>query len=251
MLWPTWKGWLCLAIISLLTGLLVVSNLGRFLCFTGKAPAEVLVVEGWVQRGSMADALREFQLGNYQYLVTVGSGSQGFWEGKKGWSYAVLSGNELVHLGLPKERLIVAPAASTEQNRTYESAIAAREKLKEAGITVHGINVFTLGYHARRSRLVFQKVFGSNVKVGAVPWISPEMARLNWWQSSELAREVITEFAGWVHERFFGFLIKRNGEEKSEGRGQRSEVGRELKLRTEDRGRRTAEEPKSEVGGQK
>jgi hypothetical protein len=66
------------------------------------------------------------------------------------------------------------------------------------------VNVFTAGAHARRSQLVYRKVFGSKVKVGVISWGAPERnSRRAWWTSSERTLELFKETLGYTYELLF------------------------------------------------
>src|SRR5262249_31161001 len=100
----------------------------------------------------------------------------------------------------PEEKIVVAPANDSESQRTYESAVAVARALRVRGIHPKCLNVFTLGPHARRSRLVFAKVFGPETKVGVIAWEKADYDSMPWWRSSERARELIPETAGYFFE---------------------------------------------------
>jgi DUF218 domain len=200
--WPTWIG------SSIIVSLLFVSIFWwfadgeSFLSLNHRLPAEVLVVEGWVGRSGIHAAVAEFEQNGYQYIVASGGPTSGLWEDERG-NYAEMAAGEILRLGVPKERLIVAPAASTESGRTFESAVAVRRALQAAGIDSKAINVFTFGSHARRSRLVFAKVDGPGTQVGVISWAPPGYVALPWWRSSERAREMLGETAGYLYEVLF------------------------------------------------
>jgi uncharacterized SAM-binding protein YcdF (DUF218 family) len=141
-----------------------------FLSLTERRPAEILVVEGWIGRDGVRAAATEFERGVYRYVITSGgvSESEGWTEG--GWSYAEGAQQELIRSGVPEAKIIVAPAMDVERQRTYESALAVWRKLQSLSIKPKSINIFTLGPHARRSRLVFAKVEGSETRVGVISW---------------------------------------------------------------------------------
>ena len=105
--------------------------------------------------------------------------------------------------GVPEEKIIVAPSRDTERQRTYESAVAVFRALEARGIHPKTLNVFTLGPHARRSRLVFAKVLRPGTEVGVVDWIPSDDQTSPWWQSSDRAKDLLTETAGYVYEALF------------------------------------------------
>jgi uncharacterized SAM-binding protein YcdF (DUF218 family) len=144
-----------------------------FLSLTDRLPAEVLVVEGWIGRNGVRAAASEFEQRGYErgheYIVTSGGPASECWE-EDPLSYAEMAHREMIRSGIPEERIIVAPSKSTQTRRTYESALAVSDALQRRNIKPKAFNIFTLGSHARRSRLVFAKVEGSLTKVGVIAW---------------------------------------------------------------------------------
>jgi hypothetical protein len=172
-----------------------------FLSLTDRLPADVLVVEGWIGTNGVRAAAAEFQSRGYRSVVATGSqpdNDRGWQE--PGWSYAQGAANELARCGIPVEKIIVAPARNTERGRTYESAVAVWRKLRSLSIDPKYINVFTWGTHARRSRLVFAKVFHPGPNVGVLSWTPSGYDAVPWWRSSDRARELLTETAGYLFE---------------------------------------------------
>ena len=94
--------------------------------------------------------------------------------------------------GLPPAAVAAVPSPSSAQDRTFLSAVMVREWAKRSGIEVRALDVFSLGTHARRSRLLFRKAFGSQVEVGAIA-ARHEYADERWWRSAEGAREVLDQ----------------------------------------------------------
>jgi uncharacterized SAM-binding protein YcdF (DUF218 family) len=170
-----------------------------FLSSTHRLTADVLVVEGWIGRQGIHAAVAEFEHGPYKYIVATGGLTSGRWEDAP-TSYAKMAAAEIIRLGVPKDKVIVATAESTESHRTFESAISVWRVLKAARVQPKTINVFTFGPHARRSRLVFAKVDRPATEVGVIGWIPPEYASKPWWRSSERSREVLDETAGYFYE---------------------------------------------------
>jgi hypothetical protein len=79
-------------------------------------------------------------------------------------------------------------------------AVAAWRALQTKEIQPTSINVFTRSSHARRSRLVFAKVFGSGTKVGVISWTPPGYENEPWWRSSERAIDFLKETVGYPFE---------------------------------------------------
>jgi hypothetical protein len=161
------------------------------------------VVEGWIGSDGVRAAAAEFHQGGYQYVVAAGGVASGTGWGQAGWSYAEGADHELVRSGVPEEKIILAPSKGTETHRTYESAVAVFRALETKGIHPNALNVFTLGPHARRSCLVFAKVLGPRTKVGDVSWTPSDYQSVPWWRSSDRAKDLLTETAGYLYEALF------------------------------------------------
>jgi len=171
-----------------------------YLSLTRRLPAQVLVVEGWIGFNGIRAAKAEFEERGYQYVVAAGGYTADVgWE-KGGWSYAEGAQHELMRLGVPKEKIILAPSRDTETHRTYESAVAVWQALATNGIRPKTVNIFTLGPHARRSCLVFQKVYEPTTEVGVISWEPLEYQSVPWWKSSDRAKQLISESAGFIYE---------------------------------------------------
>jgi hypothetical protein len=54
---------------------------------------------------------------------------------------------------------VVAPDQDIRKNMTYTSAIAVKEWIKQSDLHITGFNPVTIGYHARRSKMLFDKEF--------------------------------------------------------------------------------------------
>lgn len=196
---PTPLGWSIgfLAIILPALGWLWKGE--SFLARTDRAPADVLIVEGWIGRAGLEAAKVEFETGGYRYLVTGGGLSRSDWDHQQ-WNYAHEAAQLLVYLGLPPDKVIEAPAPDSIRQRTFVTALAVRQVLSDKGLHFNAANVFTVGAHARRSRLVFAKVLDSRIQVGVVSTPYATYRPEPWWRSSERADAFIKETVGYFFE---------------------------------------------------
>jgi uncharacterized SAM-binding protein YcdF (DUF218 family) len=197
---PTLLGASCIALLMAIPMAWWVICGESFLSLTRRLPAEVLVVEGWIGRDGVRAAGAEFEQRGYQYVVATGGPNTAEGWQEEGVSYAEMTQRELIRSGVAQDKVILAPAKDSEIQRTYESAVAVSEALRLRGIKPKSINVFTLGSHARRSLMIFTKAQGPQTKVGVVGWVPSDYQDMQWWQSSERAKELLTETAGCLYE---------------------------------------------------
>ena len=208
---PTLAGWLGLfVLIGTLVSLWWFQG-ESFLAKTLRQPAEVLVVEGWIGIEGVKAAKTEFDQGGYEYIVATSGLSGNVWDLRR-WTLASEAEELLLRAGLPKDRVILAIPRETDEHRTYESALASRQALAARGIHPRAINVFTLGVHARRSRLVYAKVFSAETPTGVIAWTPTHSTDERWWRSSSRAGDFLKETVGYLLELLFdsgrGFTSK-------------------------------------------
>jgi hypothetical protein len=173
-----------------------------YLSPTRRLAPEVLAVEGWIGYDGIRAAAAEFKEHGYRYAVTTGSEASERWNLER-TSYAEMAQHELVRSGVPPDKIIVAIPGDYKTQRTYDSDVAAWRALQTNGIHPKTINVFTWGPHARRSWTVFSKVAPPGTKVGIIGWVPSGYRSEPWWRSSERAKDLLTETAGYLYELFF------------------------------------------------
>ena len=200
--WPTLWGWAVLVVAVAGTTCLWWFKAESFFSLTDRrSSASVLVVESWIGFEGLAAAQAEFERGGYEYLVSAGGLSDNRWDRRR-WNLAHEARDFFVRAGVPSSQVLEAWRDETTNQRTFATAVAAWQALRAAGVHPQGVNVFTLGPHARRSRLVFAKVFGPEVAVGVISWAPPRTQIGPWWRSSERAEDLIKESVGWPFELF-------------------------------------------------
>jgi hypothetical protein len=196
---PTPLGWLCLFLLVLTPPAFWWFCGETFLSHTRRAPADVLVVESWIGIEGIRAAGDEFIRGGYRYIATTGGLTGRYWSQQRS-GLSEIAGQELAQMGIPEERIISTPDLLTDNQRTYTAAVAVWRKLHAASIQTDALNIFTVGAHARRSCLVFAKVFGSETDVGVISWTPPGYGTGPWWRSSYRAEEFIKETVGYAFE---------------------------------------------------
>lgn len=203
---PTWRGWLLLMVLAAMAAYAGLLGIHPFLAPDHPLLSNILVVEGWVPDYALNRGLDFSVEKKSSYLLLVGGTVRGEVNPEPGDTYAHMALKRLRRIGgdLPHVHAVPSPELTSEpeRDRTYASAMAVNKWLKERGVSVRSINVLTMGVHARRSRLLFQKAFGPGIEVGVIAIRNREYDPRVWWRYSEGVKEVLSEGAAYLYARF-------------------------------------------------
>ena len=100
------------------------------------------------------------------------------------------------------------PTPYVRKDRTYASAESLQIWMREHGGIPKVINLITVGVHARRSRFLYQQVFGDNAHIGIIAVEDRNYDPTHWWQSSQGFRSVTDEMIAYSYARFFFYPPK-------------------------------------------
>jgi DUF218 domain len=202
---PRWslstRGWLVFGLLAVLLALTVLFQVHPFLAVTQRLPCEVLVVDGWTPTYTVKQAVAEFRQGGFQRALVVRGvydSPDPYLSGRHGGDYIA---NLLVEEGVPREAVQTVFSPVARRDRTYHTALAARDWLSTAGVGLTGITIATPGPHARRSRLLYRRAFGPTIKVGVISLDDRAYDADHWWRSSEGVKEVVSEGAAYLFVR--------------------------------------------------
>jgi hypothetical protein len=116
-------------------------------------------------------------------------------------TYAELGAAVAIQLGLKAEEVFAVPAPDVRQDRTYASAVALREWLRDRSVQPEAITVVSVGAHARRTRLLYGKAFGADTRIGIIAVPDRNYDARRWWASSAGVRDVIDETVAYLYAR--------------------------------------------------
>jgi hypothetical protein len=206
---PTLRGWAGLVVALVAAAIVGARVLPWFLAVNDPVPGGVLVVEGWAPDYAMQAAAEEFNHNHYEKLLVTGIPLERGAPLSEFRTHAELGAAVLLKLGLSTNAVQAVPAMAVMQDRTYAMALALKGWMREHGIAATRVNLITLGPHARRSRLLFEKALGKGVAVG-VTGVPPQDYDLShWWRSSQGVRTIISEGLGYAYARFLFFPPKQ------------------------------------------
>jgi hypothetical protein len=209
---PTWRGWLLLIMVFGTLGLVAVRRAYPFLAISDPRPGGVLVVEGWAPDYALEAAVADFKQFSYEKVYVTGGPIEYGAPLSLYKTYAELGKATLLALGMNSNVVQAVPAPRVKQDRTYACAVALKKRMREHGIQLTRINLITVGPHARRSRLLFQKAFGKEMPIGVVAVAEPDYEGRRWWHSSLGFRAVTGEAIAYLYAR----LLFHPSKEKSD-----------------------------------
>ena len=157
-----------------------------------------MVVDGWMPSFFVEDAARLY---NSQVLLArpLTRGASAYETGEFTASYIH---NALVDLGVPADQINIVFFAPGRRDRTFAGALAIRDRLLNHGFKTKVLDVVTLGAHARRSRLLYEKAFASDWQIGVTALNDESYDGEHWWRSSSGIREVPFEFVAYLNAMF-------------------------------------------------
>ena len=199
----TWFG--RFMVLGLLLSLLFIYifTIQPFLAQTEIIKGDLLVVEGFIPDYAIQESKAIFEKGNYKLLLITGKpfdkGSHLSVYKNSGESSAAT----LIKLGMDSNKIrVVSLEDYHKRDRTYATALRLKEWIEDSGMEIKSLDLVTIDCHARRSRLLFQKVFNDEIKVGIISIANRDYDPKRWWTSSYGFRTVIQESIAWVYARF-------------------------------------------------
>jgi hypothetical protein len=198
---PTWRGWLVL--LFAITALIVftIRGVGSFLAVNDPIDNGALVVEGWLPDYALQEAITEFKKGHHSQIFVTGGPLESGAPLSEYKTFAELGAATLVRLGLSTNAVQAVPAPKVRLDRTYASAVALKNWLALHGIAETNFNVISLGSHARRSRLLFEKVMGKDYRIGIIAIDNQDYDAKRWWTSSAGVRTMTDETIAYAYAR--------------------------------------------------
>jgi hypothetical protein len=173
-----------------------------FLAVSHRVNGEFLIVEGWVSRSALRWAIAEFRSAPYQrMLCTGGPRNAGDLDIEDTFAHAAV--RRLKRLDMSPDLMEAVPSTMEKRDRTFSSALALRRWFAKNHVSAKAINIVTVGPHARRTRLLFEKALGGEVSVGIIAVEDTEYDSRHWWKYSAGVREVIGESIAYLYAKFF------------------------------------------------
>ena len=167
-----------------------------------------MVAEGWLPDYALAEAFQAFKERHYTLLIATGGPLEtgSFLSGYS--TYANVAAAAFKKMGLDSGDLAAVAAADVKADRTYVSAREVKKWIERSGRAIGSIDLVSLGPHARRSRMLFQKALGPSIRVGVFSCADRSYDARRWWKSSNGFRKVTDEAVAYFYARCI-FIFKK------------------------------------------
>ena len=198
----TWRGWLAMLAMVGLAFFGLLHGAYPFLATQESLPGGFLVFEGWAPDYVFDAVTNEFARNHYEKIYITGNPIE---KGAPLCEYkniAEVGAATLTKMGMDTNCFQAVPSPFVLRDRTYISAITLKKTLTAQGRLPAKLNIFTVGAHARRSRLLFEQVFGADATIGVIAFPSREFDEEHWWRSSPGVRIVMGELLAYGYARF-------------------------------------------------
>jgi hypothetical protein len=196
----TWRARVLALLILTTAVVLAIQSAYGFLAVNSPSDGQFLIVEDWMPTYAYREVAMQFHKRGYLRVIAAGIVQEDvdFYE-----DAPEHTGTEsLLRFGVPPDAIVAVSHSGVQRDRTYHSALAVRDWLRSQKVLTASIDVITVGAHARRSRLLYEKALGSEFAVGVISVKDRRFDPQQWWASSEGVRSVIGETIGYVYARF-------------------------------------------------
>jgi len=198
----SWKGWIAVLLTGIGAFLLFLRYIHPFLAVTVPVSTNTMVVEGWMDPMDLASVAAEFKRGHYQRIFTTGGPVHGLVGYLNDYSTAAHNAaQKLIALGLPPGVVQSVPSHVSARDRTYGSAVALHDWIKDHHAAVPSFVVVTMSVHARRSLYLFRMAFDDDTKIGVISLPNADYDAAHWWRYSEGVKDIVSEVTSYLYTR--------------------------------------------------
>jgi uncharacterized SAM-binding protein YcdF (DUF218 family) len=199
----SWPARLVLILVSCLGCIGLLRGAYPFLAISQPVSTDTLIVEGWLPPSMATKLATRYAAQKYHKIVVA----RGLFRGRTPYESGEYQGKylaeALVELGIPRDRVHLVFFDSVKVDRTYHSALAVKKWFQERGETIKSMELVTVGPHARRSRVLFQRAFGNETEIGVLALEDDQYDPQHWWRTSAGIREVPFELVAYTYVKFF------------------------------------------------
>jgi len=200
---PTLIGWITIFVIIAIVFRVSLVGVYYFLTVNKPINSKTLVLEGWVPAYAIKDAIKYFNENNYDRIIVTGLPIVNYEFISLYKNTAQATALALKHYGYYDTVYIATVPTNILIDRTFNTAVATRMLFDENPSWSKNFNIYSVGVHARRSRFMFEKAFGSNFNIGIIAHRDRTFDPKHWWKSSKGFRNVSNELVATIYVMLF------------------------------------------------
>lgn len=190
---PTLIGWITILVVLFILFRILLSGIYSYLAVNKPIKSGTMVVEGFVPTYVIQEVVKYYNENNYSRLIVTGIPITSYEFISKYRSTAEATILALKYFGITDTIYLADIPTNVYVDRTYHTAIAAKE-LFDYNNWPKDFNIYSVGVHARRSRMMFEKAFGSDYNIGIIAPRDRTFLPDSWWRSSKGFRNISNEF---------------------------------------------------------
>lgn len=200
---PTLFGLVVILIIAFFLVFFAFRSTYSFLALQKTPKSKILVVEGWIDKSCVKNALELYKTNGYEYLFVTGVPITQ-------WTYSspftnMADATEGIIKRLKFQDTIYKAIAPSNvlRDRTYSTAVALKMKFEELNFPLKDFDLYTVGAHSRRSYQMYRKAFADERYIGVIADIDPSFDPAKWYATSRGFRIVLSELISYLYSSLF------------------------------------------------
>ena len=115
----------------------------------------------------------------------------------------MLAAKQLQSLGVQYSDIVTLPVPEVSNHQTYASALTVKKWLKKLEVAPKGINVFTIGPHARKSLVLFTRALGASCPIGVIAGTEDSYDPERLWLSVKGIYTVLRKAIGYLYAEWW------------------------------------------------
>ncbi len=200
---PTFSGWVIILMIVFLFIRIILMNTYKFLTVNAPVESKNMIIEGWIPDYSIKKAIGLYKKDHYQNLIVTGIPVQQ-WQSVTNFSnVAQVTAAEIKKMGFEDTIYMAGIPSNILRDRTYSMAVMSKMIFDRHPEWDKSFNIYSLGVHSRRSRLMFERAFGDEYNIGIYADHDKSFDPVHWWKNSKGFRNVSNELLAYLYVKFF------------------------------------------------
>lgn len=184
-------------------GRLLMPMVYNFLFLNKAISTKTMVLEGWVPTYALQKVIKDYKYGEYENLIVTGIPITQY-EYASEFNYTSQATIQaLKHFGFTDTIYEADITTNIYKDRTYTTALVATKIFKQHPEWKKSFNIYSMGVHSRRSRLLFKKAFPDDYEIGIIAQSDRTFIGEKWWTSSIGFRNISNETLAYFYNLFF------------------------------------------------